>query len=50
MLLVDWSEDESKKYSRVEKFMYPNVVTLSQINSMICQRLISVRASCRPDP
>ena len=42
MILVDWTEEEIAKYANVKKFMYPSVVTLSQINSMICQRLVYV--------
>ena len=49
MLLVDWTPEEIEKYSNVRKFMYPNVVTLSQINSMICQRLVYVAFSWRAE-
>ena len=42
MLLVDWSSAEIEKYRNVQSFMYPNVVTRSQINSRMCQRLVYV--------
>lgn len=40
LLLIEWNEAEYAKYRRVQKVMYPRVVTLAQINSMISQRLV----------
>lgn len=42
LILIDWTDEEKKKYARIQKFVYPNVVTLSQIYTMICQRLVDV--------
>ena len=39
-MLINWTQFEQKLYSDTTKVVYPNVVTLSQIYSMICQRLV----------
>ena len=38
--MINWTQFELKLYSDTAKVVYPNVVTLSQIYSMICQRLV----------
>ena len=40
--MIEWNSEERERYSNVEKYAYPNVVTFSQICSMMSQRLIDV--------
>lgn len=40
MLLIDWNREEQIEYATNKIVHYPNVVTLSQIYSMMCQRYI----------
>lgn len=37
-MLIDWTKEEQMRYSTEKGVIYPNVVTLSQIYSMMCQR------------
>ena len=41
-MLLEWSEEEYQEYKHVTSVKYPRVVTLSQINQMISQRLVDV--------
>ena len=40
--MIEWNSEERERYSNVAKYAYPNVVTFSQICSMMSQRLIDV--------
>ena len=42
LIMIEWNNEERERYSNVEKYAYPNVVTISQICSMMSQRLIDV--------
>ena len=42
LIMIEWNNEERERYSNVEKYAYPNVVTISHICSMMSQRLIDV--------
>lgn len=40
LVLINWTPEEQKMYADTTAVVYPNIVTLSQIYSMMCQRLM----------